>query len=171
MARVAKNKKLTIGLDLDDTIIDHRKNRHILSKKLHLPANHKDLKKILYAEMSVTAKPMKNAVDIIKKIIKMGYKVVIISRRRRDGQVPARKWLRTNLPEISPRKIFFVEEDKDKNLVCQKEKVDVFIDDSSEVLSPLDSNITKILFTKNWRKIEKIITKSAQSHFYHRGGK
>ena len=159
MLNITEENKKTIGLDLDDTLIDHSLNRQKLSQSLNLNPESKELKKILYSEISLSAEPMKYSLESVRKFIELGYKIIIVSRRKKDGHKSARAWLKKYLPQIPASKIFFVEEDKDKNIICLREKVDIFIDDSIEVISSLDQSIEKILFRKNWREIsEKVAT-------------
>lgn len=157
MLNITKEKKKTIGLDLDDTIIDHDRNREKIRQSLNLPPTSKEFKKVLYGEISLKAKPMKDSLESITQFLDLGHRVIIVSRRQKDGHKSARAWLEKYLPQIPASKIFFVDEDRDKNIVCLKEGVDIFIDDSIEVISSLDHNIEKILFLKNWKEIRKKI--------------
>lgn len=158
MLNITKEKKKTIGLDLDDTIIDHDKNRKKIGQSLNLPSTNKEFKKMLYGKMSLEAKPIKDSLESITQFLDLGHRVIIVSRRQKDGHKPARAWLKKYLPQIPASKIFFVNEDRDKNIVCLREGVDIFIDDSVDVISSLDKNIEKILFLKNWKEItQKII--------------
>lgn len=173
MPKIPQVNKKTIGLDLDDTIRDHSVNRLRLTKKLGLSSNPTEFKKILYGKMSLDCRPVKNSLKIIRQLLEQGHKIIIVSKNKPDGRVFARQWLGQHLPEISPRKIYFVASDKDKALTCQKEKVGMFMDDKPEVLMNLNQSVTKILFDpqnktltdkfikiSNWKDLEKLATKN-----------
>ena len=171
MAKLTQKIKKTIGLDLDDTIIDHDPNRKILARKTGLPMFDDSLKKDLYAEMALSSPPIKNSLEVIKNLIGNGHRVIIVSRNKTPRF--SRQWLKRYLPEIKPRNIFFVKEDKDKVKICRQEKVTFFVDDRTEVLKALDKNIVKIFFNRrkrpsygrlltatSWLKIKKLISKN-----------
>lgn len=160
MPKLSQKNKLTIGLDLDDTIRDHDINRKKLLKKLKKKVVDDELRKILYTNISLDCPPVKNSIEVIDNFIDNGYKVIVVSRNKKDGQPYAREWLKKYLPKIQPRKVFFVKTDEEKNLVCLKEKVDLFIDDSQKVIDHLDPKIKKFLFIRNWKEIGKEILKS-----------
>lgn len=170
MARITDRLKKTIGFDLDDTIIDHNPNRKILAKKMNRPASDRELKKILYAEMALNSPPISGSLKTIRQLFKNGHRVIIVSRNKTPKF--SRRWLKRYLPEIKPRDIFFVKENKDKAKICQQEKVAIFIDDLPEVLSFLDKKIVKILFHRrkklitnqylvatNWSQIKQLLEK------------
>ncbi|MFA5001190.1 MAG: hypothetical protein WC531_03120 [Candidatus Paceibacterota bacterium] len=159
MTKLAQKTKKTIGFDLDDTIIDHEPNRIKLSRKLNLPKHDQRLKKILYAEISAKARPLKNARLIVRKLSKDGYRLIIVSRRKRGGRQFGRQWLADHLPAIKKSNVFFVDKDKDKTIICRQQQVEIFIDDSLEVLEHLDKKIKKIPFRKNWLAIYRQIKK------------
>lgn len=173
MSKIPQVNKKTIGFDLDDTIRDHSVNRRRLNKKLGLPPDKTEFKKILYGQMSLTCRPMSGSLIVIKKLLNLGHKIIIVSRNKVDGRIFARQWLNKYLPGISARRIYFVDDNKTKNLICQKEKAQIFVDDKPAVLKSLDKPIVKILFdpqkefeskkylcVSSWREIEKLIRSS-----------
>ncbi len=146
MPKISQPSKKTIGLDLDDTIRDHSVNRRRLNKKLGPAPNPTEVKKILYGELSLTCRPVKNSLKIIHRLLQQGHKIIIVSRNKPAGRTFARQWLAQYLPEISSRKIYFVDEDKGKASICSKERVNFFIDDKPTVLQHLNKSVIKILF-------------------------
>ena len=176
MTKITKDYKETIGLDLDDTIINHDQNRRKISQKLGLPESDRQVKKTIYTEISLNCPAIKGSIETINEWLNNGYKVFIVSRRQEDGQDFGRQWLKKYLPRIKSGHIFFVNKDEDKSIICSENKMTVFIDDSLTVLEHISRQTTKILFdpkkkfmTKNyspdigrvntWKQIEKIVAK------------
>jgi len=172
MVKIAKKQQITIGLDLDDTIVDHDKNRRVISLKLKLPGTDPQVKKIIYAEISVNSPAIKNSLEIINNWLNRGIKIYIVSRRKEDGHKPGRQWLKKYLPQIKPANIIFAQKDEDKSLWCLKKKIDIFIDDSPEVLDNIGDKTKKIIFdrkkiysqkkfvaARSWKAIDKIVAK------------
>lgn len=162
--------KLILGLDLDGTLADHTDIKLSLAKEFgfDLPphqtasevikniipqAHYKEFQRKLYAELSHLAKKMDFVEETLKELGNSGWNFILVSRRKADGHDSARQWLNTHLNGLIPEnKIFFVEEDPDKNLICRNENVTAFVDDQTGVLQYLDSSILRILIDPfgNW---------------------
>lgn len=157
---------LKIGLDLDGVIIDHTINKIKLAKQKGYflkPAqtNSNLMKKIIpiniyravqvgiYGKEGLSSRPMKNAKKILGKIIEL-FPVCIISRRGyRDNQNKfALQWLKNNKfsPPLDRKKIFFVDDDLDKNALCEKLNINTYLDDKIKVLNNLPSVKYRVLF-------------------------
>lgn len=159
-----KNKKITIGLDFDDTIIDHTKARIKKARELGYKINssgvstrylkeivkkddYKIIQQYIYGKATLQAPPVKDAIKIINEFAK-NYKLIIISRREPNFQNFAIKWLgqRNLLRSISRQSIFFSENDAGKNKIAKKAGVFIFMDDKMEVLEAMENVPHKILF-------------------------
>lgn len=161
---------LVLGLDLDGTLADHTDIKLSLAKEFgfDLPAHqtasevikdiipeahYKEFQRKLYAELSHLSQKMDFVEEALKDLRNLGWNFILVSRRKADGHASARRWLNTNLNGLIPEnKIFFVEEDADKNIVCENESVTAFVDDQTEVLRYLNPSITRILIDPfgNW---------------------
>lgn len=151
-----------VGLDLDGVIIDHTKNKIKTAKafgfnikaketpseilKKILPSNqYQKLQRRIYGRLTLEAKPVRGTLKTIKKISR-NYNLFIISRRNNPKTAVA--WLKKyKISDIIPsRSIFFVKEDRDKNKLAKKLKIDVFLDDKAEVLKYLSSVPRRVFF-------------------------
>ena len=171
---------MTIGIDLDDTLIDTSKTAnkylkefisdenivdyHKLSKKNY----NKFLKKYLYniqKESSIKT----NAAEVINYLKSKNIKIVIItargSRKFLKSKEITEDFLKTN--NIIYDKIVYNQNHKYK--ICQKEKVDLFIDDKEWVLDEIKNCGIKTLkflvndeeskhdIVKNWQEVKDYI--------------
>ena len=143
-----KNK--IIGIDLDDTITNIRESMHeeadkfAKSKGLKIIDDTKYLvgEKYGFTESELeeffknyrikiveNAKVRSGAKDVLKKIINLGYKIIIITARNsKDYDNPyefTKNWLDKN--EIPYTKL--IVNVKNKKEICKEEKVSIFIDD------------------------------------------
>ena len=161
---------LVLGLDLDGTLADHTEITLSLAKEFgfDLPAHqtasevikdiipeahYKEFQRKLYAELSHLAKKMDFVEEALKDIQSLGWNFILVSRRKTDGHASAQAWLKQHLPGFIPKeKIFFVEEDSDKNIVCERESVLAFVDDQTGVLQYLNPSMLRILIDPfgNW---------------------
>jgi 5'(3')-deoxyribonucleotidase len=143
---------MKIAFDLDDTLVNHDRNRLRLSRQLGYTIPIRDFytkkakniipkseytqfKSTLYKKISLSAPPIKNAVEIFNQL-NQDHVLFIISRRQpHDGGVDfAQQWITEHLPSLSPNRIHFVARDEDKNVLCQKLGIDVIVDNKASVL-------------------------------------
>jgi len=153
-----------IGLDFDDVIIDHTKNKILLAKKMGFnikpeetpgcrlkkivgEKKYREIQKYIYGAGTAKA-PMAKEVDIyLKKFLKNNFTLFLISRRDSQSQIWAKKWLTKHLPFVFKKdQIFFVKEDKEKGKVCQKLKIKIFLDNKVSVLQQMPSVSYPFLF-------------------------
>ena len=143
---------MNIGLDLDDVVydtsvevekeIEKANNPRLLDFKVQLmrgalsemPSDVAQFLKDTIISYTSNAKPIKNATDTLKKLRDEGHIITIITARSdaiRDGVVD------TTLKSLKKYgidkgilydKIIF--EGANKGVVCEKEKIDIFVDDS-----------------------------------------
>lgn len=173
---------MTIGIDLDDTLIDTKetankylkefikdeslKDYHNLSKKEY----NKFLNKYLYKiQKESTIKD--KAIETIKYLNANGFRIVIITARGSLNYLKSKhiteKYLSQN--NIIYDKIIYNQNHKYK--ACQKEKVDLFIDDKEWVLDEVkDHGIKTLKFlvdnetskhdkVKSWQEVKDYIIK------------
>ena len=158
-------KTKNIGLDFDDVIIDHTKTKIDFVKKIGIKISSKQslgeiLKKILnkqqykqtkeyiYEKATHLGREQKDVKKYLKKLTESGYKLFVISRRTsKTSRKEAIKWLVVHFPEIfSSRNIFFVDSDKEKDRICKKLKINIFLDNKPSVLKYLRSVEQRFLF-------------------------
>jgi len=158
------SKKFNIGLDLDGVIVDHTKNKIIVAKQLGFSIEkndtpsgvferlipkkeYRELQRIIYGEMSLTATPVPHAVSTIRRLVHASHKLFIISRRYKNSKEGS-LWLRNNniYKWIPKRNIMFVQADSDKALYAKKFGLDIFLDDKTKVLFHLRSIVHPVLF-------------------------
>lgn len=157
--------QLTIGLDLDGVIIDHTANLIRLSREFGFSIqpnqtpghrlrkivgedNYLKIRQILYGPTTKSSVPMTGALDCLRKL-KMDNSVFIISARFKKNQPVAWDWINHYLSNIfDKQKIIFIEQEKYKNSICQKLKIDIYLDDKIEVLENLLSVPKRCLFDK-----------------------
>ena len=158
-------KTKNIGLDFDDVIIDHTKTKIDFVKKIDIKISpkqslgdilkkilnkqqYKETKEYIYEKATYSGKEQKDFRKYLNKLIKLGYKLFIISRRTsKISRKEAIKWLVASFPEIfSSRNIFFVDSDTEKYMICKKLKINIFIDNKPSVLKYLKSVEQKFLF-------------------------
>lgn len=138
-----------IGLDLDGVIIDHTRNKILLAKKFGFslkptetpfprmkrripPAIYREIQRILYGELSLSAPPVERALEGLRTLGK-NYDLFIVSRRS-DKEV-ALAWIKKELDGlIKEVNIHFVIKDREKALVCKELRIVVFLDDKVESL-------------------------------------
>lgn len=160
-----EKKQKRIGIDLDGVIIDLTDIKIKIAQefgyKLLPPETsplimkekipdeiYRKIQKIIYGDKTSEAIPVKKSLEILKNLKNNGYELFIISRRNSDSQKSALNWLKKYnvLPYIPLNNIFFVREDKEKEIIASKIKIDAFIDDSLDVLKELMSVPKKFLF-------------------------
>lgn len=150
-------KYLNLGIDLDGVIIDHTQNKIRLAREFGFDIKPEQtpghrLKKIvgeeyyqkirspLYGPITEFAPPMGGALNHLSRLVANNYKLFIISARGKkdQSQVCGWDWVDHHLLDIlDKQQILFVEQEKQKNLVCQKLKIDVYLDDKVDVLKSL----------------------------------
>ena len=71
----------------------------------------------------------------------------IISRRQPKYQPGAREWLTKNFPGVfSQSEVFFVRRDYDKDVICRRLKIQIYLDDKVSVLKKLTGVPKKCLY-------------------------
>lgn len=169
-------KTQRIGLDLDGVIIDltdikietarefgykllpQETPPFIMKQKISMDIYRK-IQKLIYGDKTLLAKPIKKALKSIADLKNFDYQLFIISRRNQDSQKPALIWLEKNdiFLSIPRQNIFFVKEDRDKERIASKIGVEIFIDDSLDVLQEIKSVPQRFLFDPF--KVHKNISK------------
>ena len=163
---IIKNHHMKIGLDLDDTIIDHSNNIVLLAQKYGIPDFshenletgrfaslketlspnfYKALREELYEVLSKDAPPMTGSERAIQELKENGIELYIISRRSHP-RTNALLWIQERLPFISQENIYFVNLDEEKGALCHALKIDIFLDNKPEVLTHMPERTISILF-------------------------
>lgn len=163
-----KKRKLVIGFDLDDVIIDHTKTKLYLAEKLGWelkpeqtpsevikkiipPEPLRKIKKSLYDDPKVAflSSLMPDVKTTLVKIKELKLPYFLISRRQRPTIAIALLELRGLWPKFfNMRNSFFVKEDKDKNAKAVELGITHYIDNKLEVLEKLADVKNKFLFDK-----------------------
>lgn len=187
-------KKINIGLDLDGVIIDHTQNKIKIAKsfgfdikkeetqsevlKTILPEDkYKKLQRIIYGKLTLNSPPINSSLKTLQKLTKdNNYNFFIISRRKKRKQdvISARRWLKKyQIFKIIPEEnVFFVTEEKDKNIYCRKLKIKIYLDDKIKALKLISSVPFRIFFNpfkasnnedfleiKSWKEFPKLLKK------------
>ena len=158
---------MRIGLDFDGTIVDHTETKIRLAKKFgivlsnaqtvsesiknHVPEGiYRKIQKEIYGEETMNSRPMEGVEKIIPMISRLSSGLYIVSRRGRgvEGEIDvARCWIKKFLsPFFASSQIYFVKEDKEKDIVCKELGVSLFLDDKIAVLDNLASVTHKVFF-------------------------
>lgn len=155
---------LHIGVDLDGTLADHTQAKLVLArefgrkllpyetaseviKKLLPEKEYRLLQNRLYTDMSNFSRPFDGVEEALKEFSPSEYKVFLVSRRKEDGRRTAQDWIAEHLSTaVFSGGIFFVDSDREKDVVCRNEGIEVFIDDQIKVLEFLSSVQLSILF-------------------------
>lgn len=156
--------KLHIGLDLDGTIADHTEAKLALAREFGLELDlretasevletkmprerYRELQHRLYTEFAHHAQPTVHSLSVIPAISAAGHELSVVSRRKSDGHAQAREWLARYFgAHIPESRVFFVEHDAEKDIVCRAKEISVFLDDQLGVLSHLASVPRRFLF-------------------------
>lgn len=159
-----KYNSIRIGFDFDGVIIDHSESKVQKAQefgfniKLHqIPSDrlkkiinreyYRRIQEFIYGPGTPQAPIIAGADKILKAIKRMGYEMFIISRRHQEHRLKALSWINRNLPGIfNKQKILFTEKDIDKDKICQKLDIQVYIDDKITVLQELNSVPERILY-------------------------
>lgn len=139
-----ENVKKRIGFDLDGVLADHAKNRRKISKNPGIKEGCREVKELIYGEISLTADIIKGAQKAVK-ILEKDFELFVISRRQQKHSKYAGIWLKKNF-NFASKNIFFVEKDEDKARVIKKLGLDFFIDDKMSVLIHIRGGTKKFLF-------------------------
>jgi hypothetical protein len=117
-------------------------------KKILNKHQYKKTKEYVYEKATYLGKEQKGVRKYLKKLTKLGYKIFVISRRTSEiSRKEAVKWLVAHFPEIfSSCNIFFVDSGKEKDRVCKKLKISIFLDNKPSVLKYLKSVEQRFLF-------------------------
>ena len=155
---------MNIGLDLDDTIVDHGPHLKKLARKYgcgfscgevpcdailkaRLPEEkYKQLKRELW-EMSSCAGPVKDSQKIIQALSEEGHELYIISRRVTESEI-GHQWIEKHLPYLNRENTFFVEHDCVKGMLCKELHVVLFLDNKERVLEHMPEITRGILFDR-----------------------
>ncbi|MDP2820748.1 MAG: hypothetical protein Q8O39_00900 [bacterium] len=160
-----KKESKNIGIDFDGVIIDHTKTKINFAKKFGVKVlpkqtsnevlkkivkekDYQKIKKYIYGKGTSEGQKQKGVERCLKKLINLGHKIFVVSRRNsKQSRKEAIKWLATNFPKIfNPQNIFFVDSDEEKNDICKKLKIEIFLDDKPSVFDHLKSVKQKFLF-------------------------
>ncbi|MDP8260942.1 MAG: hypothetical protein P9M01_01190 [Candidatus Kappaea frigidicola] len=99
-------------------------------------------------ELWLTMKPLKGAVESVKKLSEDN-RIVIVTARPRDVKQATIKWLKEN--EINYQEIYFTLADKHLLLENYNEKIDVFLEDHPIYIQRISDAGTKvIMFEYPW---------------------
>lgn len=152
---------MLIALDFDDVICTHTEERIALAQKLGYKLTKKQthpsiMKEImgketylklasqLYTVCTPQAKPTTGMAELLT-YLKTRHKLIIITARGEKEKPYAMDWLKKHKMESYFDKLIFVAY-QDKTPFLQKEKVEVFIENSWNNLAWLPQNIIKILY-------------------------
>lgn len=163
---------LHLGLDLDGTLADHTREKLRIAQELGFELSEADtaseamslkmprdayrqLQQLLYdTEAVARAVRTADAREALEALADRGWRFSLISRRSGDAsRQSARDWLGVHYGDlIAPERVFFVDTDKEKDIVSQAEGIDAYIDDQVGVLGHLQSVAQRILFDPydNW---------------------
>lgn len=172
---------LTIGIDIDDTITNSNK---VVKKYINKYSNSEELKnnvaniirglyvsdesKVFYKKyskiMGDSIKVKKNAKEIINKLYDEGNRIVIVTARNNnyydDAYGFSYDYLKRN--GIKFHELYVDQAYKLK--LCKEENVDLFIDDSVDIIDELyDNNIKTLLFISSINKDKKTKSKKVNN--------
>lgn len=174
--------KKNIGIDFDGVIINHTKTKigfakkqgfkisskqthseilkHIINKK-----KYKEIQKYIYGTGTSFGEKNIGVKKYLKKLQFFNFNLFLISRRNtQKSKKETISWINKNLPGFFDKQnIFFVNSDKEKNIVCKKLNINTFLDDKISVFNHLNSvknkffyNLFKISFDYNRKKIKSV---------------
>ena len=178
-------KKLRIGIDLDNTIINYGNafqkinykffddNKKINKKRLKIKIEKifknkgwSIIQEIIFGKYITYCQPYSGFSNFYQKNKKKNNLLYIVSHKTRLSEYSkkyqirdkAKSWIFKNIKNIKKNEIFFEKTLKDKVKRIKKLKLDFFIDDMYQVLTDkeFDRNCQKILF-KDKKKILKVL--------------
>jgi uncharacterized HAD superfamily protein len=157
---------LIIGLDFDGVIIDHTENiikmaqgfgfspkpeetpGHRL-RKIIGESNYLKIRRKLYGSVTKSSVPTAGVLDCLQKLKLDNYQLYIISARYKEHQPIAWEWINHYLIDIlKKQQVFFIEQERRKNSICQKLKIDIYLDDKVDILKTLFSVPKRCLFDR-----------------------
>jgi len=168
-------KKLRIGIDLDNTIIDYsnayikinhkflyikkkisKKRLKIKIEKIFPNKGWSKIQEILFGKFIIYCKPYYGFDNFYKKSLKEDHTIYIVSHKTNLSEYSkkyqikkaAKSWIFKNIKDIKKNNIFFEKTILKKIERIKKLKLDIFIDDIHQVLTheKFDKNCFKILF-------------------------
>jgi len=149
---------LRVGFDLDDTIANHERARSYLLSQFpqeKIKSNSFTRSEIetfqenLYGtHLSLEASVMENAHDVLQTLsYEDGVELFIISRRMSDhSRNLALEWIGMHILEIPKEHIYFVDNDSQKGMLCEKLGIQLFLDNRENVLTHLPPSVTGVFF-------------------------
>ena len=155
---------LHLGLDLDGTLADHtgakleiteslgyaftpRETASEVLQHLMTPEHYRELQHRLYRKLADGSPRNDGVLQTLEELRKRGWHFSLVSRRKGDGRAGAGTWIARELSELIPSdRLFFVDQDSEKDDVCAREGVVAFVDDQQGVLQYLQSVPCRILF-------------------------
>ena len=187
---------MIIGIDIDDTLTDIRDkvgeealkyaqslNKDVNEEKIVWEKNNNgssfrerynlNYDELLYffrniqENITKTAKPREDVVEVIKKLREDGHKIYIVTARdsefHNDQYELSETWLNKNNIEYDK----LIVNARDKAKVCKEQGVDLFIDDKlSNCMEVSNENIITIRITKYTDKHQDIINKKNLKEIY-----
>lgn len=162
---------MNIGIDIDNTIteIQEKLNKAKINYAIKLGKsidkkefNYEEQKyflKNIQEKITDQAKPRKDAVEIINKLRKEGYKIIIITARcsefHDNPYLQSKEWLEKNNIEYDKLIVNAIE----KGSICKEENIDIFIDDQLDnCLAVLKQGIKVIGIGEDFDKGKGIVT-------------
>jgi hypothetical protein len=154
---------LSIGIDFDGVIADHTQAKLKMAKEAGFNIQEQDthslkfknivgediyskIAKFIYETPEYSPSLMSNVDVVLKKLKQNNHSLFLISQRTNFSSTLAIKWLQVNLSGIFEKdKMFFVEDVADKQNICEKTGIDVFLDDRIKVLNSI-KEARKFLF-------------------------
>jgi len=117
----------------------------VILKNLIRKSNYQRIAYLLYREETLKFSLCRGVKRIVKQLKKHGHTLYIVSARGSEERLFARIWLKRKNLEKFFDKIIFCSKPQ-KAILIKKHKIDVYIDDSPEILSMCPENTTKILY-------------------------
>lgn len=97
---------------------------------------------------------MEDAKESINEIIKIGHSIYFISKCKDAMEINIREWLKKEKLDNIP--IFFCKEYGEKVTIGKQLKINMMIDDKTQVLSLFGNHIKKIWFCTEYQKISGV---------------
>jgi len=108
--------------------------RHKLAEKGY-PEHYRKIQEIIYGEETLNAHPIRGALTVIKKLIKTGHEIFIITRRTTEHHKFAEEWLRMH--SLSQVPLVIVNSVREKTRACEEYAVKVYLDNDPEITKEL----------------------------------
>ena len=169
MTKTVDKKKKRIGFDIDGVLLDHKKARTMLARKMGYldvtekmsaeevralvsPKNHKKIQGLEYGKLTLKAPAMKGAKTVFQKAIKKFDVYVVSARHSGSNRAYALKMLKKYF-DIPKEKVHFVVHNFQKGYVAKRLGLKVFVDDNQRSFYMMPKNVKKILFDEYQKKL------------------